>query len=178
MSENGRIGEQIKSFCLNIDVHLWVILAVGLLVLVAKCTIVYPVEHVGESDASGYAEMADSLRQGKWLSVEYISFFFIKYSGMPRPEDHWPPLYSFLIAPFYVLLGKTAFASKLPSLIISSLFLPAATYLLTRHFSKNKWADRCRIHRNVLSEPVHVVPVFPVRHHLFFYGLFNGSFCR
>ena len=140
MSENGRIGEQIKSFCRNIDVHLWVILAVGLLVLVAKCTIVYPVEHVGESDASGYAEMADSLRQGKWLSVEYISFFFIKYSGMPRPEDHWPPLYSFLIAPFYVLLGKTAFASKLPSLIISSLFLPAATYLLTKHFSKNKWA--------------------------------------
>ncbi len=43
MSENGRIGEQIKSFCRNIDVHLWVILALGLLVLVAKCTIVYPV---------------------------------------------------------------------------------------------------------------------------------------
>ena len=85
--------------------------------------------------------MADSLVHGKWLSVEYISFFFIKYPGMPRPEDHWPPLYSFLIVPFYLLLGKTAFASKLPSLIISSLLLPLATYFLTKSFSKNKWAS-------------------------------------
>lgn len=125
----------------HIDTHLWVILTVGLVVLVVKCLIVYPVQHVGESDASGYAEMADSLRRGKWLSVEYISFFFLKYPGIPRPEDHWPPLYSFLIAPFYILLGKTAFASKFPSLVISSLFLPAATYLLTKQFSKSKLAS-------------------------------------
>ena len=128
-------------FLRNIDNHLWLILVVGLLVLFAKCYIVYPIVHVGESDASGYAEMADSLVHGKWLSVEYISFFFIKYPGIPRPEDHWPPLYSFLIAPFYVLLGKTAFASKLPSLIISSLFFPLAAYFLTKSFSKNKWAS-------------------------------------
>jgi len=125
----------------KIDIHLWPIIAIGLLVLFAKCYITYPIAHVGESDASGYAEMADSLAHGKWLSVEYISFFFIKYPGIPRPEDHWPPLYSFLIAPFYLLLGKTAFASKLPSLIISSLFLPLATYFLAKSFSKNRWAS-------------------------------------
>lgn len=128
-------------FLSKIDKQLWLILAIGLLVLFAKCYITYPVVHVGESDASGYAEMADSLVHGKWLSVEYISFFFIKYPGIPRPEDHWPPLYSFLIAPFYVILGKTAFASKLPSLIISSLFLPVATYFLARSFSENRWAS-------------------------------------
>ena len=128
-------------FSFKIDTHLWPILAIGLLVLFAKCYITYPITHVGESDASGYAEMADSLVHGKWLSVEYISFFFIKYPGIPRPEDHWPPLYSFLMAPFYLLLGKTAFASKLPSLIISSLLLPLATYFLAKTFSKNKWAS-------------------------------------
>jgi len=128
-------------FLRHMDGHLWPILAIGLLVLFVKCYITYPVQHVGESDASGYAEMADCLVHGKWLNVEYISFFFIKYSGIPRPEDHWPPLYSFLIAPFYLLLGKTAFASKLPSLIISSLFLPLATYFLAKSFSRNKWAS-------------------------------------
>jgi len=128
-------------FLRKMDAHLWPILAIGLLVLVFKCYITYPVKHVGESDASGYAEMADSLVHGNWLNVEYISFFFIKYPGIPRPEDHWPPLYSFLIAPFYLLLGKTAFASKLPSLIISSLLLPLATYFLAKSFSRNRWAS-------------------------------------
>ena len=129
------------NFFSRIDTQLWVILGFGILVLFAKCCIVYPVVHVGESDSSGYAEMADSLIHGRWLSVDYISFFFIKYSGIPRPEDHWPPLYSVLIAPFYIILGKTAFASKLPSLIISSLLLPAVTYLLTKSLSKNRWAS-------------------------------------
>ena len=102
-------------FLCRLDKHIWPILGIGLLVLSAKCYIIYPVEHVGESDASAYAEMADSLVHGKWLSVDYISFFFIKYLGIPRPEDHWPPLYSFLIAPFYVLLGKTAFTFYSPA---------------------------------------------------------------
>ena len=133
--------DKIKCLILDIDRHIWLISVIGILVLAAKCFIVYPVQHVGESDASGYAEMADSLSHGRWLSVEYISFFFIKYAGIPRPEDHWPPLYSFLIAPLYFLFGKHAFVSKLPSLIISSLCLPIASYSLTKCFSRNKWAS-------------------------------------
>jgi 4-amino-4-deoxy-L-arabinose transferase-like glycosyltransferase len=138
--KDGKWSQNTMKFLRRIDSHLWVVLIIGLLVLIGKCLIVYPVQHVGESDASGYAEMADSLLHGRWLSVDYISFFFLKYPGMPRPEDHWPPLYSFLIVPFYILFGKTAFAAKLPSLIISSIFLPAATYLLAKQFSKNRWA--------------------------------------
>ena len=80
--------DKIKCLILDIDRHIWLISVIGILVLAAKCFIVYPVQHVGESDASGYAEMADSLSHGRWLSVEYISFFFIKYAGIPRPEDH------------------------------------------------------------------------------------------
>ena len=128
-------------FSAKTDKQLWLVLAIGLLVLFVKCYIVYPIVHVGESDSSAYAEMADSLIHGKWLSVDYVSFFFIRYPGITHPEDHWPPLYSFLIAPFYVILGRTAFAAKLPSLIIASLLLPAATYFLAKSFSKNKWAS-------------------------------------
>jgi len=46
-------------FLAKIDTQLWLVMVVGLLVLAAKCLIIYPVVHVGESDASGYAEMAD-----------------------------------------------------------------------------------------------------------------------
>ena len=91
--------DKIKYLVLNIDWYIWLIFVIGILVLIAQCLIVSSVQHVGESDASGYAEMADSLSHSRWLSVEYISFFFIKYAGIPRPEDHWPPLYSFLISP-------------------------------------------------------------------------------
>jgi 4-amino-4-deoxy-L-arabinose transferase-like glycosyltransferase len=115
---------------------LWLLLLAGLVVFIIKCRIVYPIEYVGHADASGYAEMADSLVHGRGLEVDYVSFHFIKYSPeISRPEDHWPPLYSFLIAPFFLILGKTAFAAKLPSLIISSFFLPALGYLLAKRFS-------------------------------------------
>ena len=67
--------DKIKCLILDIDRHIWLISVIGILVLAAKCFIVYPVQHVGESDASGYAEMADSLSHGRWLSVELsVSF--------------------------------------------------------------------------------------------------------
>ena len=116
-----------------------IILIAGVLVLAWKCWIVYPVSHIGHNDAMGYAEMADSLLHGRGLSVDYVSFHFIQYPGIPRPEDHWPPLYSFLILPFYLVLGKVAIAFKLPSLIIASVCLPMATYVLTRHLSHSRW---------------------------------------
>ena len=115
------------------------ILLAGLFAFVIKCHIIYPIEYVGHADASGYAEMADSLIHGRGLSVDYISFYFLKYNRrITRPEDHWPPLYSFFIAPFFLLLGKTAFAAKLPSVIISCFFFPLVGYFLSKRLSGNK----------------------------------------
>ena len=123
----------------RIDLCIWIILASGVLVLSLKCLMVYPVSHIGHNDAIGYAEMADSLIHGRGLEVDYVSFHFIKYPNVRRPEDHWPPLYSFLIVPFYLIFGKVAIAFKLPSIIILSIFLPLATYSLGRKLSGNKW---------------------------------------
>ena len=112
------------------------LLLAGLAAFALKCRIAYPIEYVGHADASAYAEMADSLVHGRGLAVDYVSFHFIKYDpGVVRPEDHWPPFHSFLVAPFFLLLGKSAFAAKLPSLLISSLLLPVVGFLLAKRLS-------------------------------------------
>lgn len=121
------------------DLYLKLILLIGLFAFVIKCHIVYPIEYVGHADASGYAEMADSIVHGRGLEVDYISFHFLKYDEeIERPEEHWPPLYSFFIVPFFLLFGKTAFAAKLPSLIISCFLFPLVGYLLGRRLTENK----------------------------------------
>lgn len=71
----------------RINTHFWATLAICLLILIAKCFIIYLIQHVEKSDASRYAE-SDSLRCGKGLTVDYISFCFINYSGIPRSEDY------------------------------------------------------------------------------------------
>ena len=122
----------------KIDWYIVFILMAGLTVFILKCLIVRPIQYVGHADASGYAEMADSLIHSRGLAADYISFYFLKYPQIVRPEDHWPPLYSFFIAPFFLIIGKTAFAAKLPSLIISSLLFPIAGYFLGRKLSRNR----------------------------------------
>ena len=119
-----------------------IILAVlGTILFGVKLWIVYPVKWIGHADAADYAEMADSLIHGKGLSVEYIGYcYFIslrKYPQITHPDAHYPPLYSFLIVPFFLIFGKQAFAAKIPSLLISSLGLPIVTYLLARKLTKS-----------------------------------------
>ena len=115
---------------------IWLLLVAGLATFIVKIQIVRPIEYVGHADASGYAEMADSLIKGRGLEVDYVSWYFLKYPPrIVRPEDHWPPFYSFLIAPFFKVLGKNAFASKIPSIFISCLLFPFAVYVLAEILS-------------------------------------------
>lgn len=123
----------------KIDLYVVVLLLAGLPVFVIKCWIIYPIEYIGHGDAADYAEMADSLIHGRGFSVDYISFYFLKYPKIVRPEDHWPPLYSIAIAPFFLIFGKTAFAAKLPSVIISCFLLPLVIYFLGKELSGNKF---------------------------------------
>jgi 4-amino-4-deoxy-L-arabinose transferase-like glycosyltransferase len=121
------------------NIPIWVLLVIGILVLFLKIAIIYPVYHIGHNDSMGYAEMADSIIHGRGLAVDYVSFHFIKYDTIPHPEDHWPPLYSLLIVPFYLIFGKIALAFKFPSLIISSILLPIGTYYLAKKLSTSEW---------------------------------------
>ena len=118
---------------------IWLLLTAGLAAFIVKIQIVYPIEYVGHADASGYAEMADSLIKGRGLEVDYVSWYFLKYDPrIVRPEDHWPPLYSFLIAPFFKILGKNAFAAKMPSIFISCLLFPFVVYALAEMLSGSR----------------------------------------
>jgi hypothetical protein len=110
-----------------------VLLLLGLVVFLFKAVLIAPIEYVGHADPASYAEMARSLCERRGLEVDYISFYYHPLDpGIARPEDHWPPFYSFVTVPFFLALGVTGFAAKLASLLISSLLLPCAGYALAR----------------------------------------------
>jgi len=124
----------------KVNLHIALLLMVGLVFFFIKCNIAYHIKYVGHADAAAYAEMADSLVHGRGFEVDYISWYFEKYDPkIVRPEDHWPPLYSLTIAPFFLIFGKTAFAAKLPSIIISCFLLPLVLYSLAKQLSGSKW---------------------------------------
>ncbi len=91
----------------------------------------------GHADFSGYAEMAHSLIQRRGLEVDYVSWYFRAYERLPRPEDHWPPFYSFLIVPFYLALGRCALAVRLPGALAACLLLPAAIHAISARLSRS-----------------------------------------
>ncbi len=128
----------------KIDPFLVVIVLVGIAVLSFKCSIVYPIEYIGGSDEAAYVGMAVNLVNGKGFSNDYMQYSYfmsrLKYPEITNPEAHYPPLYSILIVPFFLILGKTAFAAKLPAILIGSIFLPVFLYLLTKRLSRSRVA--------------------------------------
>ena len=86
--------------------------------------------------------MADNFIHGKGLSNDYIQYsYFIsrmKYPDITHPDAHYAPLYSLLTVPFLLILGKSAFAAKLPAMLISSIFLPVFLYLLVKRLSGSR----------------------------------------
>lgn len=103
-----------------------------------KLKIAASIRFLGPADPAAYAEMAHSLLGGRWLEVDYISMYFRKFpSVVSHPEETWPPLYSLFILPFFAVLGKTALATKLPSLLISCFALPPVTYHLAKRVSRS-----------------------------------------
>lgn len=130
----------MPSFVRRIDAFVVALLLAGALALAVKWRIAAPLRFVGHADAAAYAEMADSLLRRGNLGVDYISFYFMKYPGLPRPEDHWPPLYSATIVPFFAAMGKTALAAKLPSMLMSCFLLPLLVYGLVRELGGSRLA--------------------------------------
>ena len=125
----------------KIDPFLVAIVLVGIAVLSFKCSIVYPIKWIGGTDESAYVGMAANLVNGKGFSNDYMQYSYfmarLKYPEITNPEAHYPPLYAMLIVPFFLVLGKTAFAAKLPAMLIGSIFLPVFFYLLTKRLSRS-----------------------------------------
>ena len=126
----------------KINPLLVVIVSIGIAVLSLKCSIVYPIEFIGGTDEAAYVGMAVNLANGKGFTNDHMQYSYflsrLKYPEVTHPEAHYPPLYSILIVPFFLTLGKTAFAAKLPSILIGSIFLPVFLYLLTVRLSRSR----------------------------------------
>ena len=126
----------------KIDFFLVGIIIVGIATFAFKCKIAYPIKWMGDTDEAAVAEMADNFVHGKGLSNDYIqySYFFspLQYPEITHPDAHYPPLYSLLTAPFFLILGKSAFAAKIPAMLIASIFLPIFLYLLTKRLSNSR----------------------------------------
>jgi 4-amino-4-deoxy-L-arabinose transferase-like glycosyltransferase len=111
----------------------------GLAAFLWKLGIVSALQFVGFGDPAAYSEMAESLLQGRGFEVDYISMYFRKFSpDISHPEDTWPPLYPVLIAPFFAVMGKSAVAAKLPSLLLSCFVFPLIVYLLARRIARSE----------------------------------------
>lgn len=126
------------------DFFLLAVVIVGIAVFAFKCVVVYHIEWIGDTDEAAYVDMADNFIHGKGLSNDYIQYsYFIsrmKYPDITHPDAHYAPLYSLLTVPFFLVLGKSAFAAKLPAMLISSIFLPVVLYLLVKRLSGSRIA--------------------------------------
>lgn len=126
----------------KVDPFLLLIIVAGLAILGFKLRIAKPIDWIGGTDESVLAEAADSFTRGRGLSNDFIqySYFYspLQYPQITQPEAHYPHLYSLLIVPFYLLLGKTALAAKLPAMLVASILLPVFLYLLVTELSTSR----------------------------------------
>ena len=126
----------------KVDPFLLLIIVAGLAILCFKLRIAKPIDWIGGTDEAVLAEAADSFARGKGLSNDFIqySYFYspLQYPQITQPEAHYPHLYSLLIVPFYLLLGKTALAAKLPAMLVASILLPIFLYLLVTQLSTSR----------------------------------------
>ena len=103
--------------------------------------VVYALLFIGQMDFIGHADYADNavvarnLIRGNGLSADYAAQFYTRYD-LPRPADTWPLLQPLMIAPFFLLFGPTAFAAKLPNLIIVLTLTWALYRWGTRYFNR------------------------------------------
>lgn len=91
-------------------------------------------------DSANYADVAENLTRGRGFTIDFMLHFFRRYPAVSHPEDRRLSIHSAVIALFFLLFGKSAFAAKLPNILMGSLVLPLTTYVLARSLRIGKRA--------------------------------------
>ncbi|MFC1853902.1 ArnT family glycosyltransferase [candidate division CSSED10-310 bacterium] len=79
---------------------------------------IYGIQFLGYSeDAAGYAEIADSMIQGRGMAQDFIDFYFQRLDTISHRTQHWFSFYSLLLTPLFLLFGKNAFVVKIISTV-------------------------------------------------------------
>jgi hypothetical protein len=90
-------------------------------------------QFVGHADYADNAVVARNLIAGRGFIVDYVTQFYQVHPGITHPQETWPLMQPVLIAPFFKLLGTSAFAAKVPNLLLQ-LGLALAIYILGSEF--------------------------------------------
>lgn len=75
-------------------------------------------QFVGHADYADNALVARNLLAGRGFTVDYVTQFFKPDLTLSHPQETWPLLQPVLIAPSFQLLGDSAFAAKVPNLLL------------------------------------------------------------
>lgn len=86
-------------------------------------------QFIGHADYADNGVVARNLLAGRGFVVDYVTQFFRIHPGISHPQETWPLLQPVLIAPAFALLGNSAFAAKVPNLVLQ-LALAVALYVL------------------------------------------------
>ncbi len=114
-----------------------VLLVLGVCISLYKVGLVHGRRHIGHADEAAYVHMARSLAQGRGLTVDYVSWFFVPYDrGISRREDHWPPFVSLVAVPFVWMLGDQPWVYRLAPILIVTVLLPLAAAALGMAYSR------------------------------------------
>ena len=130
---NEELGK-VNLFGKEVDKYLLIVLIIAVLSFAIQVYFVSQIKFIGTSDPAHYAEAAENVIKGKGFSLDYLNEYFLKFNTISHPEEYGFPGVSIILIPFILLLGKTAFAVKLPSMIIGTILFPILIYYLGKEF--------------------------------------------
>ena len=140
--ETGQIAAEEKSIWSflpkQISPYLFVLIVVCLVAFGVEAYFVSQIKFIGSADPANFANVANNLLKGNGFVMDYINEYFIKFDTITHPEEYGFPLVSIVLAPFIYIFGKTAFAVKLPFMLIMAIFLPVVTYFLGKEVEQRR----------------------------------------
>jgi 4-amino-4-deoxy-L-arabinose transferase-like glycosyltransferase len=98
--------------------------------------IVLQMDYIGHADYADNGVVARNLLRGHGFAVDYAAQFYQFYPQLPHPADTWPILQPLLTVPFFLLFGPTAFAAKLPNLLLLLGLAWVIFYYASRYFNR------------------------------------------
>ncbi len=135
----GKIGDWLWEFPARLEEgHLArnLLIVISLIYFVYAFAVIVQMDFIGHADYADNGVVARNLIRGNGLSVDYAAQFYTRYDKLPHPADTWPLLQPLLIAPFFAVLGPTAFAAKLPNLLIMLALAWAIFRWGSRYFNR------------------------------------------
>lgn len=86
------------------------------------------INYVGLADDAQYAQESKNILEGKGIVVDFVQYYFVKYSSITRPDDVASPLYPILGALSFAIFGISALSAKLVSIFFGLAAIPLLIY--------------------------------------------------